>query len=241
MPSSPSRQSDLRALIARPFAHRGLHGDGRIENSRAAFEAAIAAGHGIELDVQAAASGFPAVFHDETLDRLTESSGPLRDLDIEELETIRLRGSDETIPSLAAVLGLIAGRVPLLIEVKAHGPAYHQLCYHVASALHFYPGAVGVMGFNPRVGHWFARHYPRFLRGLVVSEQGKPYLRGRMERLFSRWWARPDFLACDIRDLPSRFAAGSGLPVLTWTVRTMEDRARAAEHAAQIIYETPAG
>jgi hypothetical protein len=94
-----------------------------------------------------------------------------------------------------------------------------------------------MMSFNPRVGHWLARHYPRFLRGLVVSEQDKPYLRGAMERAFSSWWARPDFLACDIRDLPSRFAAASGLPVLTWTVRSAAERARAAEHAGQIIFE----
>src|SRR6185369_346587 len=51
-------------LTAQPFAHRGLHGEGRIENSRAAFAAAIAAGHGIELDVQAGRS--------ETLPRLHE-------------------------------------------------------------------------------------------------------------------------------------------------------------------------
>jgi hypothetical protein len=75
----------------------------------------------------------------------------------------------------------------------------------------------------------------------VVSEQDKPYLRGRMERWFSLFRARPDFLAYDIRDLPSRFASSSGLPVLTWTVRTPADRARAAAHADQIIYEVLAG
>jgi glycerophosphoryl diester phosphodiesterase len=237
MPSSPSRQTELAQLIARPFAHRGLHGPGIVENSRAAFAAAIAAGHGIELDVQAALFGEAMVFHDYDLDRLTDAHGPLAGLEADEAQRIRLKESDETIPTLDEVLDLIAGRTPLLIELKTKSPAYHQLCYWVTGSLRHYDGPVGVMSFNPRVGHWFARHYPRFLRGLVVSEQDKPYLRGRMERAFSLWWARPDFLACDIRDLPSRLAAASGLPVLTWTVRSAADRARAAAHAGQIIFE----
>jgi hypothetical protein len=99
------------------------------------------------------------------------------------------------------------------------------------------------MSFNPEVGAWFARHAPGRLRGLVVTEQGKG-LRGVAERPLALWRSRADFLAYDIRDLPSRFAdaqRAKGMPVLTWTVRSLADRARAAEHASQIIYEVPAG
>lgn len=194
----------------------------------------MAAGHGIELDVQAIEIGWPVVFHDETLDRLTDQHGPVEVLEVEALGSIRLRGTDETIPTLQEILSLIAGRAPLLIEIKSRNLAYHQLCYHVASALHDYRGPVAVMSFNPRVGHWFARHYPVVLRGLVVTENGKPS-RGRVKRRLARWWSRADFLAYDIRDLPSPSA--KGLPVLTWTVRSQDDRARAAQHADQIIYE----
>src|SRR6185503_573372 len=95
------RDSELARLIAKPFAHRGLHGPAAPENSRAAFEAAIAAGHGIELDVQASADGEAMVFHDYELERLTEGNGALRTLGAAELGRIRLRGSDETIPTLA--------------------------------------------------------------------------------------------------------------------------------------------
>lgn len=237
MPSSPSRQDRLAELIAQPFAHRGLHGGGRIENSRAAFEAAIAAGHGIELDVQASADGEAMVFHDEELERLSEGRGELRALSAAELGRIVLRDSDETIPTLDEILALIAGRAPLLIEVKSPLGSDDALSRSVEAALAGYQGAVAVMSFNPRVGHWFDAHAKERLRGLVVTEQGKGW-RGRFERLFSRWRARPDFLAYDIRDLPSRFAARSGLPVLTWTVRTQDDRVRAGAHADQIIYET---
>jgi glycerophosphoryl diester phosphodiesterase len=226
-------------LIAKPFAHRGLHGDGRIENSRAAFEAAIDARHGIELDVQASRDGQAMVFHDYELGRLTDARGQVCGMAAAELQRIRLRDSEETIPSLGEILELVAGRAPLLIEVKAPGREISALCRAVAAALGSYDGPVAVMSFNPEVGRWFARHAPARLRGLVVSEQGKKW-RGWVERHLALWRSRPDFLACDIRDLPSHFAeAGQrrGLRVLTWTVRSFRDRARAAEHADQIIYE----
>ena len=240
MPSSQSRQDRLRALIARPFAHRGLHGPGRVENSRAAFEAAIAAGHGIELDVQASVDGEAMVHHDYELDRLTEGHGAIRTLGAAELGRIRLKGSDETIPALTEILALVAGRAPLLIEVKSPGRRVATLSRAVLRALEGYAGPVAVMSFNPGIGHRFARHAPRILRGLVVTEEGRPRRRWFRRRL-ALWWSRPDFLAYDIRDLPSRFAAASGLPVLTWTVRSGEERARAAQYADQIIYEAAPG
>jgi glycerophosphoryl diester phosphodiesterase len=233
----PRRVAGLTAI---PYAHRGLHGSGRIENSRAAFEAAIAAGHGIELDVQASRWGEAVVFHDYELDRLTGRRGALASYDREELRSVTLTGTAETIPVLNEILTLVGSRVPILIELKARDGNYHQLCYSVFHALAGYRGPVGVMSFNPEVGRWFAGHAPRVVRGLVVTESGKRRLRGRIERHLALWRAKPDFLAYDIRDLPSRFAAGQrrrGLPILTWTVRGEDERARAAAHADQIIYE----
>ncbi len=236
---SPSRDAELRRLIARPFAHRGLHGPGIPENSRAAFEAAIAAGHGIELDVQASRDGEAVVFHDAELDRLTGLPGRICGFALAEIERIRLRDSEESIPSLAAALAQIGGRAGLLIELKTAGREADALSRSVAAALAGYKGAVAVMSFNPEVGHWFARHAPALLRGLVVTEAGRKW-RGWLTRRLALWRARPDFLAYDIRDLPSRFAEArraNGMKLLAWTCRTLKDRARAAEHADQIIYE----
>jgi glycerophosphoryl diester phosphodiesterase len=236
---SPSRETELRQLTARPFAHRGLHGQGRIENSRAAFEAAIEARHGIELDVQLSGDAQAMVFHDEELGRLSVEQGFVRGRAAAELARIRLRDSDETIPTLNETLALIAGRAPLLIEVKAPGREVSALSRAVSAALKGYTGQVAVMSFNPEVGHWFAKHDPKRLRGLVVTEKGKKW-RGRLARRLALWRSRAEFLAYDIRDLPSAFAESAqrrGLRVLTWTVRTLTERARAAEHADQIIYE----
>lgn len=231
-------------LKTQPFAHRGLHGGGVVENSRAAFAAAIALGHGFELDVQESARHDAIVFHDATLDRLTAETGLLRDVDDSDLAAIRLSGTDEAIPRLTEILALAAGQVPVLIEVKVDGPRVTPLCLAVRRALEGYRGPVAVMSFNPLVSRWFYDHAERIVRGLVVTERDgagrKTRLWQRLRRHLSLWTAKPDFLAYDIRDLPSRFAAAQrkrGLPVLTWTVRTPEQQAVAALHADQPIYE----
>lgn len=239
MPSSPSRQARLEALFAKPFAHRGLHGGGAVENSRAAFRAAIHAGHGIELDVQASADGEAIVFHDYELGRLTGGMGKLAELSAAVLQAIPLKGEIEGLPTLREILDLIGGRAPLLIEVKSPGRRVAALSGAVRRALEDYVGPVAVMSFNPSVPRWFAANAPEILRGLVVTEEGRPE-RGRLKRRASLWWSKADFLAYDIRDLPSRFAAASGLPVATWTVRSEAQRATAAACAGQIIYEVPA-
>jgi glycerophosphoryl diester phosphodiesterase len=234
--ATSERAANLGALFAKPFAHRGLHKAGITENSRAAFRAAIHAGHGIELDVQASGDGEAIVFHDYELGRLTDAKGKLAEMSAAALGAIPLKGESEGLPTLAEILSLIDGRAPLLIEVKSPGRRVAALSGAVARALEFYIGPVAVMSFNPGVPRWFARHRPEVPRGLVVTEDGQPE-RGRLKRKLSLWWSRADFLAYDIRDLPSAFAAASGLTLGTWTVRTEAQRATAARHADQIIYE----
>ena len=237
----PGDRQRAKDLLPVPFAHRGLHGAGRVENSRSAFEAAIARGHGIELDVQASADAEALVFHDHDLGRLTGKPGAVGERSAAELTQIKLSGSDDRIPSLAEVLHLIDGRVPLLIEVKAPHRRVAPLCAAVLRALSGYQGAVGIMSFNPEVGHWFAANAPLARRGLVVTEAGRRW-RGALARRLAYWRARPDFLAYDIRDLPSSFAQRarrSGVPIFTWTCRSDAEMSRAKVHADQIIYEDP--
>lgn len=198
------------------------------------------AGHGIELDVQASRDGEAMVFHDYQLERLTGESGDVAARNAAQLGAVRLSGTGETIPTLREVLQLVGGRVPVLIEVKAPDRNVARLCLAVFRAFEGYRGPVGVMSFNPEVPRWFAAHAPRVLRGLVVTENGKRGLRGRLERAFAFWRSGAQFLAYDICDLPSRFARKRSVPVFTWTVRSEADRARAALHADQIIYEVPA-
>nr|WP_272798504.1 glycerophosphodiester phosphodiesterase family protein [Sphingobium sp. AntQ-1] len=212
------------------------------ENGMAAFDAAIAAGHGIECDVRASRDGVAFVFHDATLGRMAGREEALAALDAVAIDGVTLPDGG-AIPRLAALLARCGGRVPLLVEIKAEGRHVRPICAAVARDLAAWPYApVAVMSFNPWAVRWFVRQRVGQYLGLVVTQQGKGRRRGPIERALALWLSKPDFLACDIRDLPSRLsrhARARGLPVLTWTVRSAADRARAAIHADQIIFEHP--
>ena len=225
------------------YAHRGLHLPGVPENSLSAFRDAIGRGMGIECDVQRSADGQAMVFHDFELDRLTAESGPLGQRNADDLARIELAGSHDRIPTLRRMLDEVAGRVPILIEIKSRRGSFKHagaLCQAVRRTLEGYTGPHAVMSFDPRVVRWFADRSPMTVRGLVVTEENDKALPGMIRRHLFLWKARPDFLAYDIRDLPSRFAArqrARGLPVLSWTVRSADHRERAAEHADAPIAE----
>lgn len=233
-------------LRTHDFAHRGLWGGDVPENSLAAASAAIREGYGIECDVRLSRDGTVFVFHDSDLQRLCGRPGRIADMATHEVTALRLTGSNEPVPSLAQLLGLIAGRVPLLIEIKTDTIAgTAALCMAVRRVLEGYRGPVAVMGFNPEVGHWFAAHAPRIVRGLVMTEHREGRFRESRDAITRRLAvrrARPDFLAYDVRFLPSRLPTAlrtAGVPVLTWTPRTADERAIAAEHADRPIFERP--
>lgn len=223
------------------YAHRGLHGGDVPENSLSAFAAAIAQGLGIECDVQRTADDCAVVFHDWDLDRLTREKGPVRGRTAAHLSQIALGEGSDRIPTLRDLLGMVHGRMPLLIEIKTRpGRRIGPFCLAVRRDLEGYAGPVAVMSFDPRVTAWFRERAPRIVRGLVVTEEGARTLTSSIRRHRALWQARPDFLAYDVRDLPSRFAAAQrrrGLPLLTWTVRTAALRQRAEECADAAIVE----
>lgn len=221
------------------YAHRGLHGAGVCENSPAAFRAAIAAGLGIECDVQLSGDGQAMVFHDWTLDRVTAETGALRDRSAAELSQIALK-SGGTIPTLPEFLALVAGRVPVLIEVKSkRNMAWKPLARAVVSALRGYRGAAAVMSFDARIVRWLEKRLPNRPRGLVCGRGERQRLAFGIERAVLVAHARPTFLACDIRDLPDPWLARqrTRVPLLTWTVRSPALMARARLHADAPIAE----
>src|SRR5688500_13074249 len=89
-------------LTARPIAHRGLHdaAAGIIENTPSAVTQAIDGNFGIEVDLQITADGEAVVFHDETLDRLTERQGPLAAMTADALRQVPFRQTGDRIISL---------------------------------------------------------------------------------------------------------------------------------------------
>lgn len=236
--ANPAR---LGWLSAQAYAHRGLHRDGVPENSLAAFAAAIDAGLGIECDLRRSLDGRAMVFHDDELERLTGRTGRVSESTVGELTALNLSGTHERIPTLRDMLTLVAGRVPLLLELKTdRGRPVASLCRAVRRDLEGYAGAVAVMSFDPRVSRWFSSRQPGLVRGLVISEQNARTLSGAIRRRLAVHHARPDFLALDVTDFPSRFATArrkAGIPLLSWTVRNAALLAAAEAAGATPILE----
>ncbi|WAT17337.1 glycerophosphodiester phosphodiesterase family protein [Aurantiacibacter sp. MUD11] len=218
------RTDKVSTLAAWAYAHRGLHDTGVPENSLAAFRAAIDAGLGIECDIRKSSDGRAIVFHDAELERLTGRAGKMGVRSVGDLTSIALLGSEERIPTLRDALELVAGKVPLLLEIKSDNyRSIEPLCRAVRRDLEGYTGAVGVMSFDPRVPQWFGKHEPECPRGLVVTEQNERTLIAGIKRRVMVARSKPDFVALDIRDLPSSFSrkqAAAGRPLFTWTVRS---------------------
>ena len=235
-----------------PLAHRALHDvtQGRPENSRAAALLAIEHGYGIEIDVQLTSDGRAVVFHDDTLDRLSEGVGPVRRRTLRDLQTLRLRGSREVVPELGEFLALVDGQVPLLVEIKdqdgALGPDVGELEAAVAQALDGYDGPVAVMSFNPHSVAAMQTLLPDVPRGLV-TEAFRPGTWPVPEERLAALRPIPDFdrvgacfISHDRRDLeaaPVQEIKGRGYPILCWTVRSPEQEAEARRVADNVTFE----
>jgi glycerophosphoryl diester phosphodiesterase len=237
-------------LTARPVAHRGLHdaSAGVIENTPSAFRAAIAANYAIECDLQAAADGEAMVYHDDALGRLTEGVAGLAELSSAELKRVPFFATTDRMLTLGELCEQVAGRVTLFVELKSRFDGDLRLATRAAKLLTTYKGPIAVMSFDPEPLTVVKNLAPALTRGLVAQRRaGKPErTRDPASAHGARYAvhvlaARPQFLAYNVKDLPSAlsFLTRGVLrrPMLTWTVRTPEDRARAARWADQIIFE----
>lgn len=239
------------AFIRIPIAHRGLHGPGVPENSLAAAQAAIDAGYGIEMDIQPAAGCVPMVFHDYDLSRLAEDEGYIADLSPEDLADMRLFGTDQEIPTLAQMLRLVDGRVPLLIEIKDQdgrlGTNIGELHLHVAEQLKAYQGPVAVMSFNPHIVKAFHEVMPDIPVGITSCDYPAddwPALddetRLHLAEIAGYDMSGASFISHDRTELTNpRVDAlkSQGVPILCWTVRTPEQEAEARRIADNITFE----
>ena len=230
---APSRRNRKNmAPFMRPYAHRGLWSEGKPENSLAAFRAAVDAGFGIELDVQLSSDGTVMVFHDYTLERVCGREGLLTDLSAAELVNIPLMGTEQTIPTLAQVLELVAGRVPLLIELKGE-TGDTSVVGATLAALEGYQGAWCMESFNPLLMRAVKKQAPHVVRGLLSTDlckekkRGGRFLNFLLSALLVTFLCRPAFHAWDGR-YPKRRALRVGLNwfkagSLVFTISTQKD------------------
>lgn len=241
------------AFLRAPIAHRALHdrAAGRIENSPAAIHAALDHGYAIEIDLQLSRDGIPMVFHDEDLDRLTDANGPVNARTAAELQQVRLKDSTDCIPTLAQILSLVAGRVPLLIEIKDQslvmGPTDGRLEAATAAALAGYKGDVAVMSFNPACVAHMARLAPEIPRGLTTAAYDPEGWAPMPPEMCTHFRAIPDydstassFISHEAADLSSPRVAdlkAQGAAILCWTIRSPAEEAEARRIAQNVTFE----
>jgi glycerophosphoryl diester phosphodiesterase len=238
-------------LTARPIAHRGLHDAGRgiIENTASAVLAAIAGGYGIEADLQVSADGEAMVYHDEALGRLTDGAGALRHHADAALRQISFKSTADRMMTLGGLIDLVAGRATLVLELKSRFDGDLRLAARTAAVLARYGGPVGVMSFDPAPIAHLRRVAPGVVCGIAAERHYRlphwDFLGARKQRalafLLHRWTTRPAFIAWRVDDIaafaPRAARVMFGLPLLTWTVRSEQDRMMAAQYADQIIFE----
>ena len=238
-------------LTARPVAHRGLHDEaaGIIENMPAAAAAAIAGKFAIECDIQLTSDGEAMVHHDDELGRLARGSGALLQRTAAELKAVSFNNTSERMMTLADLCTMVGGRVPLVIEVKSHFDGDRRLVRRMAEVLSCYDGPAVGMSFDPDQVMALRELIPARPRGIVAERHftakdwpdASPTQRWEMKHLHHAFRTQPDFVAYWVDELPSpapRIARNVfGRPLLTWTVRTAQQRARAAQHADQMIFE----
>jgi glycerophosphoryl diester phosphodiesterase len=236
---SDMKRNRLRWLTARPIAHRGYHDirRGRPENTLAAFDAAVAARYAIECDLHIAADGVPVVFHDDELARLTGEPGSVRDLTAAELGDLRIAGTGEWIPTLDELLALVAGRVPLVMELKTVRGRDFGLAVEVVDRLKGYAGPAALMSFDPGLISEVKVADPTLPRGLTAMGNW----RWGFEHLRTALALGVDFVSYSVDDLPTPMPIVArrvfNLPLICWTVRTKPQLQKAEKWADQITFE----
>lgn len=237
----------LAALQGWRYAHRGLHAEGRPENSMAAFRAALEAGYGIELDIHLMKDGNLAVLHDASLRRTAGQDRNIEDLTAAELSQCFLQGTEETIPLFSQVLALYAGKAPLIIELKSAGGNYAALAEAACKAMEGYNGPWCMESFDPRCIRWLKVHRPDIIRGQLVENFVKnnnalPFLlRFGITHQLINFLLLPDFVAYKFEDrrTPSNFLVRKlwGVQGVTWTLKSREALETAEEEGWLPIFE----
>ena len=239
---------DYSRLLGWHYAHRGLHNNesDAPENSMAAFQKAIEAGYGIELDVQLTKDRIPVVFHDETLNRICGVDGKVRDYTYQELQQFTLCNSKEHIPLFADFLKLVNGKVPLIIEIKIHENV-DTVCSMADELIKEYKGIYCIESFHPFAVKWYKEHRPEVIRGQLSSNFNKPGKRESasmfmVHYLLTNFLSKPDFIAYDhhhknnISRLLCRYLYGA-LSV-AWTIRSQEELTAAKDAFDLFIFES---
>ena len=203
------------------FAHRGSHNNiDNPENSIKAFKLALKNNLNIELDLQLTKDNILVVFHDKNLKRMTGIDKNLNELNYNELKTLKLNNTNETIPTFTEILKLVNGKVILDIEVK-NTKKINLICKEIAKELDNYNYPFIIKSFNPKITNWFKRHKPKYIRGLLIKDDKYNSFIGKV----IIWYCKPNFLGIskkfinkyDIKPYLKKY------PILIWTIKNKDE------------------
>lgn len=229
-----------RDLLRKPFAHRGVH-NSYPENSLPAFSKAVELRLGIELDIHLSSDGQIVVFHDDTLTRMAGVNKFIKYLTYDEIKTYRLNNTDNYIPLLSEVLGLVKGQVPILIEIKNNNNM-HKLLPKLRSELENYKGIIFIQSFNPFVLRKCYKLMPNYLRGQLssffVKDRLKFYKKFPIKHLILSKFSHVDFVSYNLENLPNKYVNKMQVPILAWTVKTESDYIKAKQNSNNMIVDT---
>lgn len=231
--------ADISWLTARPIAHRGTHDLNKTvwENTLTAFRLAAERSYAIECDVHLSADGIPVVFHDHSLERLAGRDGYVWQRTAAELAAMSIGGTADHVPSLREMLDLVAGRVPLVIELKGTPGRDGDLVERVCELLRSYSGKAAIMSFD----HWLIRQFPAHAGDIPTGLTAYGTKDQDIEAHFSMLAHGISFVSYHVKDLPNRFVSfvrnTLQMPVITWTVRDEETVKMTFAHADQMTFE----
>ena len=241
----PRKSKKIDSALITDYAHRGLHGNGIPENSLLAFEKAVENGFGIELDIQLSKDGEVMVFHDYSLLRMTGVDKKLCELEASELCQIKLKESDQCVPTLKQVLELVDGKVPLLVELKGED-LNDSLCKKAGDILGEYKGAYCVESFNPLLIKNIKKYLPEVICGqlytnLCREKKKVTPLNVVLSLMIFNFLSKPDFIAYDKEDRHSfpvlLTVKLHKAPNFVWTIRGEEELNKAHSLGEHPIFE----
>lgn len=242
------RKPDMTPLQNWLYAHRGLHDNDTDapENSLKAFQKAVDAGFGIELDIQLTKDKIPVVFHDYSLKRICNVDGNVADYTYEELQQFTLCNSKERIPKLEEVLQLVNGRVPLIVEFKMEETDL-SLCPIADELLNAYPGVYCMESFNPLAVWWYRKNRPQVVRGqlsqaFLKEEEYKGKLYFALQHLLLNFLSKPDFVAYNHKhyNMLSRRICRNLYKntAVAWTIKSEQELAEAKKYFELFIFDS---
>lgn len=226
-------------LTARPAAHRGLHDGNKLvwENTLSAFARAVEHNYAIECDVHITRDGIPVVFHDSDLKRLTGSRGQVSAKTAKQMQALKVGGTTDHVPTLAQLLKLVKGKVPLIIELKGDPGHDSSLVKAVADELASYRGRAAIMSFD----HHLIRQCAQSAKGIPLGLTAEGLRDQDIEDHFSMLAHGIDFVSYYVHHLPNRFASFARdklkMPLIAWTVRNEEEMEKTRQFADQATFE----